>query len=163
MYTSARVCLQSAHRSIPAARIRGLLAASDQHSDPSTTAASRRSVLPSVSPRRGLQAGLFCLNIPVAAQAKVLEPRPSGPPGRMVVFLQLRWISVVLEACRARVDSLFVGWRTPDFLRDTGSLFCTVSEEHMNPGSCVFIMHSRLVRTYYPMGIYENGQYQSVQ
>lgn len=56
-------------------------------------------------------------------------------------------------------DSLFV----PGFLCDIGSLFCTVSEGHVNLGSCVFIMHSRLVRTYYPMGIYENGQYQSVQ
>lgn len=33
-------------------------------------------------------------------------------------------------------------------------VFCMGSNECINLGLCVFIMHSKLLRTYYPMGIY---------
>lgn len=127
---------------IPAARSRGLVAADHQHSNPSAAAATaKRSVQLSVLSTGGMQAGLFCPNTPTAAQAKVPEPQRSALDGGFS-FIQIdRCGSESKPFAPSRMksaDSLFVTWRILNFLCYTGSLFCTVTDGHMNPGSCVF-------------------------
>lgn len=171
MYTSASLPPVGA-QILPAARfrlrIRELLAANHQGSSPGAAAPPPSAPRHSASfPRVGC--GLNSSALTPEQPHKQRSRNPSDQPwmADFLLYTSMDRCGSEGKACAPSPlespDSLFVTWRVLNFLCYTGSLFCTVSEGHMNPGSCVFIMHSRLVRTYYPMGIYENGKYQSVQ
>lgn len=125
------------------------------HSSSSATMVfSNCSVLLSVLSVGGLQAELFCLNVIRVAQTRKRSYKLSDQSGVSTLDIVFVFFFSFLQIdCCSYKTTCFVIQHVLDFQCFT--LFCTVSERHMNPGFCVLIMHSRLLRTYYPMGIYK--------
>lgn len=113
---------------------------------------SNRSVLLSVLSVGGLQAGLFCLNVVTVAQTKKTPSYKLSDQSGVSTLDSVVFSFLQIDCCGYKT-TCFITRHVLNFLCFT--LFCTVSERHMNPGFCVLIMHSRLLRTYYPMGIYK--------